>query len=138
VTLQFCLIRLGEACESVYNELYGNAINSMITAACRNHHRSHDEILLDCTNISTLEMSTQNEYVQKNRNKLKSSTFLELFRVDYIKDKKTKKQFIELADEYDKLAGKLDIIKDRLIRITGAYPFESTNVDKTSDLFSEI
>jgi len=129
------LHRLGEACESVYNALYGNAMESMSAAASRNNHRSNDEILLDFTNIRPLGMSTQHEYIQKNRNKLKSSSILEISRVDYIKDKKTKKKFIELADEYDELARKLDIIKIKLTSITGAYSIKPPNVDKNSDFF---
>jgi len=109
--------RLWEACQEVQIHLAGDAWNSIYDAANRRSHRSTDEILIDCINPRQLGMSS---------------------RVDYIKDKKIKKLFIELADEYDQLSKRLTTIKFRLAGITGAYPFEPTNVDKTSELFTGI
>ena len=51
------------------------------------------------------------------------------FRVHQIKDEKTKKLFIELANEYDKLSHRLSTIKIRLSWISGGSPFEPPNAD---------
>jgi len=132
-------LRLWYDCQEVQFHLAGDAWDSIYDAANRRSHRSRDEIRIDCINPRILGMSTQHEQEKKFRGKGKShGIILENSRVDYIKEKRIKKLFIELADEYDQLSKRLRTIKFRLAGITGAYPFEPTNVDKTSDLFVGI
>ncbi len=131
--------RLWEDCQQIQYHLAGDAWDSIYYAANRRSYRSTDEIRIDCINPRIIGMSTQHEQDKKRREKDKSSGFMpEFSRVNYIKDKKIKKLFIELADEYDKLSKRLLTIKLRLAGITGAYPFEPTNVDKSSEPFLGI
>jgi len=116
---------LWEACQIIQTELSFNASNSIYYAANRNNHRTRDEIIIDCANPHELKMGTQEERLKKMRAQGMIGNFsVEKNRVDYITDKKLKKLFIELADEYDRLSSRLSTIKYRLAGITGAYPFE--------------
>ena len=122
-------LRLWEACQEVQSELFFNASDSMYHAADRSSHRSRDEIRIDCSNPRKLGMSTQHEQDKKIRRKGKAyGIIMENSRVDYIKNKRVKKLFIELADEYDRLSWRLLTIKYRLAGITRAYPFEPKTI----------
>jgi len=118
--------RLWEACQKVQMELSFSASDSMLDAADRNDHRTSDEIQIDCIIPRKLEMGTQEERLKKIRTRVFSTgnITVEKYRVDYIKDKKIKKLFLELADEYYRLSARLSTIKYRLRMITGGYPFE--------------
>ena len=123
-------LRLWEACNEVHFNLVENAGDSIYDAASRPNPRTRDEILIDCANPRTLGMGTQHKQEKKSMGvKITFGNFREDSRVHHIKDKKVKKQFIELADEYDRLSIILSGIKMQLAGITGAYPFELTNVD---------
>src|SRR3990172_7592640 len=120
---------LWQACQEVQTELYFNASDSMYHAAIRSNHRSRDEIRIDCSNPRKLGMSTQHEEDKKIRRKGKAyRIIMENSRVDYIKDKRVKKLFIELADEYDRLSWRLLTIKYRLTGITGVHSFEPKTI----------
>ena len=129
--------RLWNACQQVQMELSFSASDSMHRASERGNYRTRDEIQIDCINPRKLEMSTQQERLKKLRTRVFSTGNLTVdkYRVDYIKDKKIKKLFLELADEYDRLAARLSTIKIRLSWITGGYPFEPKTTQKLEDVF---
>lgn len=122
--------RLWEACQEVQINLSDSAAASVIFAAGRNSYRTKDEIRIDCINPEELEIGIQQERLKKISAKVTSTdnVTLEKYRVDYIKDKKIKKQFIELVDEYDLLVAKISFIKYRLAEITGAHHFDPKTI----------
>ncbi len=127
---------LQDACQQVQIELSFSASNSMYDAADRSTHRTRDEIQIDCINTRRLEMFTEEERLKKLRTRVFSTGKLIVgkYRVDYIKDKKIKKLFLELAEEYDQLAARLSTIKYRLKMISGGYPFEPKGTDMSEDV----
>jgi DNA-binding HxlR family transcriptional regulator len=129
-------VRLWEACQQVQFYLFDNASDSIYHAADRNNHRTIDEIKIDCINPRKLDMGTQQERLKKVRAQVISTgnITVEKYRVDYIKDEKIKKLFIELAEEYDQLSWRLLTIKYRLAGITGSYPFEPPNTESWDDI----
>ena len=127
--------RLWNACQDVKIELASSANNSVYYAANRNNYRTRDEIIIDFINPRKLNMVPQEERMNRLRKQgLRGGFSVERYRVDYIKDKKIKKLFIELANEYDELSQRVSTIKYRLAGITGAYPYEPKNADVDFEL----
>jgi len=129
-------LRLWVACQEVQFYLSGNGSDSIYHAADRNNLRTKDEILIDCVNPSPLNFGTQEERLKKVKAQVISTATLTVdkYRVDFIKDEKIKKLFIELADEYDQLSQRLRTIKYRLAGITGSCPFEPPNAESWDDI----
>jgi len=130
--------RLWNACQEVQSYLWFNAGDSIHHAAERNDYRTRDEIQIDCINPHMLGMGTQHKVDKKFLGipvaiPVGMGAYQKDFRVHQIKDEKTKKLFIELADEYDKLSQRLSTIKIRLSWITGGCPFEPKNADDFLD-----
>jgi len=126
--------RLWNACQEVQSYLWFNAGESIDHAADRNDYRTRDEIQIDCINPHMLGMGTQHKEQKKLFGiplavPIGMGAYQKDFRVHQIKDEKTKKLFIELADEYDKLSHRLSTIKIRLSWISGGSPFEPPNAD---------
>jgi len=123
--------RLWNDCQDVQIEITSSANNSIYYAANRNNYRTRDEIIIDCFNPRKLDMVSQEERMNRLKKQgLIGNFFVDKYRADYIKDKKIKKLFIELANEYDELSKRLSTIKYRLAGITGAYPYEPKNADE--------
>jgi len=127
-------LNLWEACQEVQIYLSGNGSDSIYDVADRRSLRTRDEIQIDCVNPHMLGMGTQHKEQKKLFGipvavPIGMGAYQKDFRVHQIKDEKTKKLFIELADEYDKLSQRLSTIKYRLAGITGAYPNEPKNAD---------
>lgn len=129
-------VRLLTACEEVQMHLSENASDSIHHAAERNNHRTTDEIRIDCNNPRKLDMGMQQARLVGIIDLAISTTTLDVgkYRVDYIKDEKIKKLFIELAEEYDQLSWRLLTIKYRLAGITGSHAFEPPNADSWDDI----
>jgi len=126
---------LQDACQKVQIELSFSATNSLLDAADRSTHRTTDEIQIDCINTRKLEIGTHEERLKKLRKRVFSTgnISVEKYRADYLKDKKIKKLFLELAEEYDQLAARLSTIKYRLKMISGGYPFVPKTTEKLED-----
>jgi len=130
--------RLWNACQEVQIYLSFTASDSIYHAAERYDYRTRDEIQIDCINHHPLGMGTQHKEQKKLFGiplavPIGMGAYQKDFRVHQIKDEKTKKLFIELADEYDKLSQRLSTIKIRLSWITGGGPFEPKNADNFFD-----
>jgi len=130
--------RLWNSCQEVQIYLSFTASDSIYHAAERNDYRTRDEIQIDCINPHMLGMGTQHKVVKKFLGvplaiPVGMGSYQKDFRVHQIKDEKTKKLFIELADEYDKLSQRLSTIKIKLSWMTGGYPFEPKNADNFFD-----
>ncbi len=130
--------RLWNACQEVQSYLWFNAGDSIHHASERYDYRTRDEIQIDCINHHPLGMGTQHIEQKKLFGiplavPIGMGAYQKDFRVHQIKDEKTKKLFIELADEYDKLSGRLSTIKIRLSWITGGGPYEPKNADNFFD-----
>jgi len=131
--------RLWNACQEVQSYLWFNAGDSIHHASERYDYRTRDEIQIDCINHHPLGMGTQHKEQKKLFGiplavPIGMGAYQKDFRVHQIKDEKTKKLFIELADEYDKLSQRLSTIKIRLSWITGGGPFEPKNADSWDDI----
>jgi len=130
--------RLWNACQEVQSYMWFNNGDSIHHASERNDYRTRDEIQIDCINHHPLGMGTQHKEQKKLfgipvATPIGMGAYQKDFRVHQIKDEKTKKLFVELADEYDKLSQRLSTIKIRLSWITGGYPFEPKNADNFFD-----
>ena len=129
-------VRLLTACQEVQFHLFENASDSIYHAAERNNHRTIDEIMIDCNNPRKLDMGTQQARLIGLKDLVISTAtlYVDKYRVDYIKDEKIKKLFLELAYEYDQLSQRLATIKIRLSWITGGGPYEPPNADSWDDI----
>jgi len=133
--------KLWNDCQTVHTELSFNASDSLYHAEMRNDYRTEDEIIIDCIHLRPLEMGTQEDRLKKLRAQGVFGNFtVGKYRADYIKDKKTKKLFLELADEYDRLSSRLSTIKYRLSGIVHGPPWEpnSKNLKEFGNMFDDL
>jgi len=114
-------VRLNDACQEVQFVLSDNSWSALLDAETRTMHRTRDEVRIDCINIPHQAMNSPSHIDENDKKHIKPKWGLENSRVDLIEDKRIKKLFIELTDEYDRLSEKLRNIQYRLAGITGAF-----------------
>ena len=111
------LHRIAESCDEISFNLFTAASSAMTNAGMRNLYRTSEEIWMDMIHTPQLILPQLEE-------DLESDDMLDESRINLIKDKEKRKEYLKLLDEYNELSSKLTNMRYRLASISGVYPFK--------------
>jgi len=110
---------IAESCDEIAFDLFTAANSAMTNAGMRNSYRTSEEILMDAT-------YTPQHFLPQSEEDYESDDILNALRINLLKDKKERKEYLKLLGEYNDLSSKLTNIRHKLACISGVYPFEKS------------